>query len=652
MPLSYDDLKLPNYVNTRIVGNIGGVELILQDVIAGGLFAGLNFFMRGQKSTGKTQLMRDVYNSYFGGSENALWETGRPDFKPSEIYEELNLSLARGTSESLPKIKAVLNKKGELEHMIETSEGWEPISEQYRDSLIKKYSATTDSITALKNLDKKAFFIDEFNRCPEVIMNTFYGMMTGEFQSNGSVVHLGNGYYAGMAAANPENYDGTFDMDAAMWARFHIVLDFDAFPPRIEDDNLLNKRNLAPTITASRKKNLTREIEAQYSEISHEEPDDAELAVLQYFENGMHLCVKDRKSKSVIKWPASCMQGCENSSGICGSLSGLDRRAVAAVYRLAKGLERVALLKDSNAEIDPIESLTLAYKFVAPYKGVVSPRNAGEKAGIEALVLEEEIPAIRENLRKKIALLSEINKRYSDIDSLVDKDAPSLALMAKDRGLLKEYDELRERKKQEFGVSHGIPVADAVRKEHPQELLSEMVEEMKKRILGDRGKEEKLIAIISKAEPETAKRAKILGISLSWTENDYNEYIKKNGMDKSMGFDAVIASMKENYEHVICSAVEQGVRTLKDAYDFMDSVEENTAEVEKSAFEKILKSVKIDGAVAFSVPEENMDSYKKALREGTIELLFQKEKEELKKKVELLTKDEWDFMKIFVKRDL
>jgi hypothetical protein len=47
-----------------------------------------------------------------------------------------------------------------------------------------------------------------------------------------------------------------------------------------------------------------------------------------------------------------------------------------------------------------------------------------------------------------------------------------------------------------------------------------------------------------------------------------------------------------------------------------------------------------------------MGSYKKALRDGTIELLFQKEKEELKKKVELLTKDEWDFMKIFVKRDL
>ena len=88
MPLSYEDLKLPNYVNTRAIGNIGGVELILQDVIAGGLFAGLNFFMRGQKSTGKTQLMRDVYNSYFGGGENALWETGRPDFKPSEIYEE------------------------------------------------------------------------------------------------------------------------------------------------------------------------------------------------------------------------------------------------------------------------------------------------------------------------------------------------------------------------------------------------------------------------------------------------------------------------------------------------------------------------------------------------------------------------------------
>ena len=412
--VNYADFRLEQYVNTIPVGELAGEPFYIADIILAMEFAKLNGILRGPKSSGKTQLMRDAVNGHFGGEKHALWETGRADFRPKDLFERLNLSVAKGNYSLLPEIKTAYDD-GEIKYFVSalpqdrhgTSPGWAEISEQQVQDLLKRYSATTDQLVELKNISKHFFAIDEYNRCPEVIMNLFYGMMTG-MHGNTS---LGDGYYCGLAAVNPEDYEGTFKMDAAMWARFHIAIDVAAYPITIADKDELNKRNLSPDVHDSEVRDLTQEIFAVYQKIKAMSPTTEERAALQYFQSGLDTCTKTTRSKELIDWPRYCSSiGCEKQTKLCGTVKALDARAIRAVYRLAKGLEEVARLKkgSEDAAVPIVESFSLAYQFVAPFKGIIHPKEVKEARGIEALVLNEKMPAIKKNLSDVLESLNKV----------------------------------------------------------------------------------------------------------------------------------------------------------------------------------------------------------------------------------------------------
>mgnify|MGYP001619749434 FL=1 len=267
--LSYEDVKPRNYVNTTPLGTVGGQELMLQDIVTAGLIGKLNFICKGQKSTGKTQMMRDIYHSYFNGEEHSLWEMGRSDFRPRDLFEKLNISLAKGQAAKIPEMTTFYDKEsGKLRHFIkqytpvpnQANPTMIEITEKEAEEITRKYSTTSDSILELMNTDKSFFCIDEYNRCPEVVMNLFYSLMTGEINHQGRIVQLGGNYHSGMAAVNPEDYSGTFKMDAAMWARFHIALDFDAYRTSAKDRDELITRNLTPDVNPSETKDLLPQI--------------------------------------------------------------------------------------------------------------------------------------------------------------------------------------------------------------------------------------------------------------------------------------------------------------------------------------------------------------------------------------------------------
>ena len=289
----YSDFKLEQYVNTNPVGRLGSEDFYFQDIVLAMELGKLNGILRGPKSTGKTQLMRDVCNGHFGGEKHSLWETGRTDFRPKDLFERLNLSVARGAYQSLPEIKPVF-KDGKVSYLINThvvddlgqvTLRWGEISGEAVQRILEQHSTTTDKLTELKNLDKNFFAIDEYNRCPEIVMNLFYGLMTGEINHDGLVKRLGDGYYAGLAAVNPEDYEGTFKMDAAMWARFHVVLDFGAYPITVTDKDELNRRNLSPDVHNSTVRDLSSEIFAIYQKIKEKKLTIEERVILQYLQS-------------------------------------------------------------------------------------------------------------------------------------------------------------------------------------------------------------------------------------------------------------------------------------------------------------------------------------------------------------------------------
>jgi len=107
----------------------------------------------------------------------------------------LNISLAKGHIKNIPEIQTVVSDDGSITYLVKSytkkDEGftlsWKKISEKDKKDIEDKFTITTDDFIQLKNTDKRFFCIDEFNRCPPVIMNLFYGLMTGE------IIHEGEG---------------------------------------------------------------------------------------------------------------------------------------------------------------------------------------------------------------------------------------------------------------------------------------------------------------------------------------------------------------------------------------------------------------------------------------------------------------------------
>ncbi|GEM_PF-1745767 len=657
MGLKYEDLKLPYYRNTTSLGILGGENIILQDLVAAGLFAGLNFFFRGKKSTGKTQLMRDVFNSYFGGSENGLWENGRPDFKPKDLFESLNISLAKGSIENIPEIKAVYSPDNKVEYLISSCEKkngklkieWKKISAEEKEKIENLYSITTEDLKKLKNIQKKFFIIDEYNRCPEVIMNMFYGLMTGEIHHDGDIITLGNGYYSGIAASNPEEYEGTFEMDPAMWSRFHLVVDFDAFPPGIKDEDELNKRNLSPNIQNSTRNDISQEIENAYKQISALKPTLDERVIMQYLQNGLNHCSKYKASKNHLQWPTVCLHDCEKGSTLCGTLSGIDRRAVSSIYRLAKALEIVAKMKKETAKIDPIDSLLLAYKFVTPYKGVVSQRVAKDKNSIEGLVLEDVSIAIADTVKSMISNMKELAEAYVKVEDLkehgMEIKLPELRKLCKDKGMEEKYLKIRADKEREFGAQKELPMEEILKKsEYKQKLIDFEKEILQQIILENPEKHKLFLDSIQEISKSTYNKLINLKKITEWTENDYQAEVKEQRKESYKDF---ISKSKEDYNDSLLEVFKiiadyEGVRSMiSDKLGI-------TAEIKKEALKSVQKEVDFNDKIVFMVPAEKEEKYQNSVKEKTIELLIETVKEEANRKRKTILNDEWRFLEIFL----
>src|SRR3989344_1987753 len=145
--LTYDDLKLPTYLNNSVVGNVGGTSLTIVDAINAAQISGLKIFAGGKKGSGKSQLLADLYFNRFGGE--GIYEEGRLDFTIDEIFKKINLK----------KLREGLSS----EELIELTE----------------------------KINYVFVGFDEINRCPEPIQNFILGLMNGVIEYNDEPITLG-----------------------------------------------------------------------------------------------------------------------------------------------------------------------------------------------------------------------------------------------------------------------------------------------------------------------------------------------------------------------------------------------------------------------------------------------------------------------------
>lgn len=632
---TYKDFNLEQYVNTNKVGALAGEDVFLQDVVLAMEFGKLNGILCGPKSAGKTQLMRDVYNSHFGRQRHGLWEMGRADFKPKDLFEKLNLSIARGSYSSLPEIKTTYDNDRKVHYLVSTTSlgdsgqivpGWKEISETEVKQILDNCSTTTDQLVQLKNVERNFFCIDEYNRCPEVIMNLFYGLMTGEINHDGEVVSLGNGYYSGMAAVNPEDYEGTFKMDAAMWARFHVAIDFAAYPITVADKDKLNRRNLSPDVHNSAVRDLTSEIFSAYEKIKAQEPTVNERVILQYFQSGMDLCTNAGKSKELIDWPRHCAStGCDKHTKLCGTVKGLDARAIRAVYRLAKGLEEVVRLKKGTEqmEIDPVDSFSLAYQFIAPYKGVLHPKEVKEARGIEALVLAEKIPAVRLNLKD---VIDSLEKAASIVgNTTAPKTLAASKTMFGQLGKTAEYEAVVTGVKQKYTVRKQLSFEEIV-KDIPQVWEEKLKTTLLEMVKTDTAKYEAGILSILKEQNEQL-HSQILVMKKGISEKEYKQMAaKKNALP-------TLAEMNKKCNELYAQTMLQVAESLLSSTDVNTAAEmiSMPAEDIKKAAQKAKKG--LPGKEIEFIPEDRKaqceSETQRELAKKLAQLIAEKHKAEL-----------------------
>src|SRR3989338_11395407 len=100
--LTYEDLKLPNYVNSSTAVTlkvkdgkvVKDLPLTLCDVVAAAELAGLSMLFVSDTGRGKTQLVSDIVWHHFGGDDengSANWADGRPGFEIQELFERTKI---------------------------------------------------------------------------------------------------------------------------------------------------------------------------------------------------------------------------------------------------------------------------------------------------------------------------------------------------------------------------------------------------------------------------------------------------------------------------------------------------------------------------------------------------------------------------------
>ena len=336
--LTYQDLATHTYRNTRpVLANLDVTDLVRASVLAK-----LDLALMGNTGSGKTQLAKgDIFNGWFNGNKkeggNGIFLRAHPEIDIyHEIFTELNLERAQR-------------------------------------------ELTTD-------IEALVYLVDELNRAPPVSQNQFLGLGDGVMDHKGRAIKLGRrGYHLLIATANLGNgeFQGTFDIDKALYNRLHVILDMDHpdFKPTREDKFELRGRRADPNVKEAPKKDLS-ELIIDASEaigLKTVEPGLETIAVAHFLEFGLDHCLNSGKTELTGPkgkvWPINCQDCPFNTDGkaVCSKIKAPVERTIEATIRYAAALEYLAQLKDQDQRISATDLMFKSFELTGAYQFLLNP---------------------------------------------------------------------------------------------------------------------------------------------------------------------------------------------------------------------------------------------------------------------------------------
>ncbi len=399
--LTYEDLELPNYRNTRKIF----ANLDVSDAVKAAVLSPVNLFIVGNPGTGKTLLASDIQKSYFNGNKreggHGVFIRANPEMDLyNEIFSELDIAHAQRN--------------------------------------------LTENIEAL------LFRADEISRAPTKAQNQLLALGDGDMDFKGRSIKLGrDGYLLLICTANIGNgrFTGTFDIDPALYDRLHVILDLDHYGPADEDHFKLDEQEANPRVKDAPKRDLTEKIIQTSKEIGEatKEPCLEARAVIDYIRFGLANCMRNiDEGKTSVKgreWPMRCQDCPHNTANnaLCSLIRAPSgRRATDSVMRYASALEYLAKLKDQNIEIDPIDLMFKSFELVGAYKGLLNQNQLKQKYQENApLFMAEAVEKLKADFKanedyilssleearngKKIMRFFKVNKVLGNYDALTSE---------------------------------------------------------------------------------------------------------------------------------------------------------------------------------------------------------------------------------------
>lgn len=368
--LTYEDLELPNYVNSSTAVTlkvkageaVKDIPLTLCDVVAAAELAGLNMLFVSDTGRGKTQLVSDIVWNHFGGHDNdgsANWADGRPNFEIQELFERTRID----------KNAAVYD---------------------------------SDEATQLKEerTSRPLIVVDEINRAPKIKQNEFFDLAEGKYTFRGRRLKLGRDGYAGFLATanlNKSNGDfqGTFELDRALLNRAHLTIDLDhrTFRPTSEDKIVINEKIADPRLIVANPRDISSKIISEHRDLMAKTSvfDPYMLAFSFMIDDGLNFCDKDPYKEKTTTFPMLCGDCDYVGKDMCSLVKSSSDRTTKAVKALAYGLARITELKlGKPVEVDALDANLQAYKFTT-YHGNLNDIMAQADFGSRKQELMEQV---------------------------------------------------------------------------------------------------------------------------------------------------------------------------------------------------------------------------------------------------------------------
>lgn len=315
------------YKNSTELAQLAGTPIYMDDVAKACLYGRLNLFLVGDTGSGKTQLARDAM-SYFG--DKSMFILGRNDMDTRELFQQINLEKLR-TANSTSEIKELTDK-----------------------------------------VNNNLSVVDELPNCVPEVRAQLFNLFDGFIEINGKAYPIGGDYSVGIATGNlgQKFTESSNDLGRALKDRMHIIVDVDYFHPTPSDTLEILSNNTNPRVEFNQKaENKIGDIVSKYKKVSSAEIPFEKLIIANYLVHGLDYCSKGSKRKMKEAWPNE-IESHEQGSDASLILP-LSMRAAKSTIRLSQAFDEVVKEK-SNTAVKPLESMMQAYRFVAPYSGVLN----------------------------------------------------------------------------------------------------------------------------------------------------------------------------------------------------------------------------------------------------------------------------------------